>query len=179
METRFCLCDLDIFFDNYNKRFDILFYFRYNYFRIWRDKFMDDNKNMLNKDESQDSSNINYSFDFANQVENNTVNNEQNTQIQETQINNSTSTETVTSAEPMDVQKSTDSIETLDEVNVSDVSVDDSKQTVSDSETVSEIQEDSEELIKDKKETKRFLIILFVLLIAFIIALPFIFEIAG
>ena len=140
---------------------------------------MDDNKNMLNKDESQDSNNINYSFDFANQVENNTVNNEQNTQIQETQINNSTSTETVTSAEPMDVQKSTDSIETLDEFNVSDVSVDDSKQTVSDSKTVSEIQENSEELIKDKKETKRFLIILFVLLIAFIIALPFIFEIAG
>ena len=76
-------------------------------------------------------------------------------------------------------KKSTDSIETLEEVNPSDVSVDDSKQTLSDSESVSEVQEDSEELIKDKKATKRFLIILFILLVAFIIALPFIFEIAG
>ena len=35
------------------------------------------------------------------------------------------------------------------------------------------------ELIKDKKATKNFLIVLFVLLIAFIIALPFIFQIMG
>ena len=35
------------------------------------------------------------------------------------------------------------------------------------------------ELIKDKKATKNFLIVLFVLLIAFIIALPFIFQLMG
>ena len=66
---------------------------------------MDDNKNMLNKDESQGSNNIDYSFDFANQVENNTVNNEQETQAQETQVNNSTSAEKVASTEQVDVQK--------------------------------------------------------------------------
>ena len=40
-------------------------------------------------------------------------------------------------------------------------------------------EEESLELIKDKKATKRFLIILFVLLLVFIIALPFIFNVAG
>ena len=42
-----------------------------------------------------------------------------------------------------------------------------------------ENEEDSIELIQDKKATKRFLIILFVVIVAFIIALPFIFSVAG
>ena len=48
-------------------------------------------------------------------------------------------------------------------------------------ETIASQNKDEEniELIKDKKATKNFLIVLFILLIAFIIALPFIFNIMG
>ena len=42
-----------------------------------------------------------------------------------------------------------------------------------------ESEDDADEIIKDKEATKRFIIILTVVIVAFIIALPFIFKVAS
>ena len=41
------------------------------------------------------------------------------------------------------------------------------------------VQNNAEDLIKDKKDTKKFLIIIVIITVVFIVALPFIFKILG
>lgn len=145
---------------------------------------MDENKNEQN--------NMNYSFDFANQVEkevepvvkpmpaNNepiattevtpaeatpvatpTVASTENTSVTTTEV-----TPTVTS--PVENQATTEPANN----QTTPVPVGAVEENV-------EPVEDEAELIKDKKATKRFLIIIVIIIVAFIIALPFIFNIIG
>ena len=104
----------------------------------------------MNDNEVKQNNNENsYNFDFANQVENNVT---PNTPVQAT-----TPVEPVQAATPVEPVQAATPVEAT------------SQQT----------QEDDEELIKDKKATKRFLIIVGVIIALFIIALPFIFKVAG
>lgn len=190
---------------------------------------MDDNKNTINNADGQNNAGMNYSFDFANQVDTNAESNatsEVTTATPESSVTFNSASD-VTASSPVEGVNSevtnTDNVASVDNtLNMSAVSdssasfempaVDNSENVdspvapettntveqaaqTSDSipvmpgvapvtpETVSTEENNSEEenleLIKDKKETKRFLIILFVILLAFIIALPFIFSVAG
>ena len=104
----------------------------------------------MNDNEVKQNNNENsYNFDFANQVENNVT---PNTPVQAT-----TPVEPVQAATPVEPVQAATPVEAT------------SQQT----------QEDDEELIKDKKATKRFLIIVGVIIALFIIVLPFIFKVAG
>ena len=165
---------------------------------------MDENKSMTNNDEAQASNNMNYSFDFANQVDKTEapvtpeVNSASaNTVIQESAptVDQSAPAEVNTEAAPSPAETPVTPVtpETVvtPETPVTPVT----PETVVTLETpvvpvtpvtpetvateTKENEEDSIELIQDKKATKRFLIILFVVIIAFIIALPFIFSVAG
>lgn len=124
---------------------------------------MDENKKVVNNDENLN--NMDYSFDFANQVDNNEATSNDLPVASETPAMSEEPVTPVTPETPV-----------MPEEPVTPVT----PESLSTSETSTlENEEDDVELIKDKKETKRFLIILFVLLIAFIIALPFIFKVAG
>ena len=180
---------------------------------------MDENKSMTNNDEAQASNNMNYSFDFANQVDKTEapvtpeVNSASaNTVIQESAptVDQSAPAEVNTEAAPSPAETPVTPVtpETVvtPETPVTPVTpetvvtpetpvVPVTPETVVTPETpvvpvtpvtpetvateTKENEEDSIELIQDKKATKRFLIILFVVIIAFIIALPFIFSVAG
>lgn len=104
----------------------------------------------MNDNEVKQNNNENsYNFDFASQVENNVAPN--------TPVQAATPVEPVQAATPVEPVQVATPVEAT------------SQQT----------QEDDEELIKDKKATKRFLIIVGVIIALFIIALPFIFKVAG
>ncbi len=104
----------------------------------------------MNDNEVKQNNNENsYNFDFANQVENNVT---PNTPVQ-----------AAAPIEPVQVATPVEPVQAATPVEAT------SQQT----------QEDDEELIKDKKATKRFLIIVGVIIALFIIALPFIFKVAG
>lgn len=189
---------------------------------------MDENKKTVNNDENIASDNMNYSFDFANQVDDTATNDlAQNTTVNsETPVNSEVNTvapETPVVAETVETNNSGVN-ETANVVSGEAVSAVDNVATTVSDETVNSVdnvanaegvaatpstndnvsvegmpnvvpvtpitpentategsttEEDSIELIKDKKATKRFLFILFVILIIFIVALPFIFNIAG
>lgn len=187
---------------------------------------MDENKNTVNND-TQNTSDMNYSFDFANQVDANTVpatpevtpvasesnvtpgapvsDNVTATPVAENVVSEPSNVDSVT-PEVTNSQEATPNVETTPAPEVTAVaennttagnvteqpsvdvnSVDGipvmpgvapvTPETVSTGENNSE--QDDVELIKDKKATKKFLIILFIVLLAFIIALPFIFNVAG
>ena len=160
---------------------------------------MDEKNNTINNNGNQDT--MSYSFDFANQVDNTTPvqNSVQSAPVAETLNTGAMPTpapvaETLnTSAMPTPAPVA----ETLNASVTDGTAQNDSTQVASEvtnvvmpgvtpvvpvtPETVMAQNKEDEniELIKDKKATKNFLIVLFVLLIAFIIALPFIFQIMG
>ena len=160
---------------------------------------MDEKNNTINNNGNQDT--MSYSFDFANQVDNTTPvqNSVQSAPVAETLNTSATPTpapvaETLnTGAMPTPAPVA----ETLNASVTDGTAQNDSTQVASEvtnvvmpgvtpvvpvtPETVMAQNKEDEniELIKDKKATKNFLIVLFVLLIAFIIALPFIFQIMG
>lgn len=186
-------------FKTYQFYFDFYIFFRYNCFRIWRDLIMDENKNGVNGN-TQNTNDINYSFDFANQVQDDAQKNEapitpdSTVTVSDVPVDSDvvTSNSEVSSAtvEMPVTQSANANGENMVTENANQV-VDSSSATNdevisenSEEPTASEIvpttnEEDSFDLIKDKKETKRFLIILFVVILIFIIALPFIFNVAG
>ena len=186
---------------------------------------MDEKNNTINNNDSQNS--MNYSFDFANQVDN-TVPAQNNVEPETLNVNPTP----VQVNEPVNTNAPQVSAETLNVDNVSQAPVNTSSVVsqpvqvnepvntpqVSATNTVnntastqgadvapvaSEVtntampgvtpvvpvipemvtaqnkEEENVELIKDKKATKNFLIVLFVLLIAFVIALPIIFNFIG
>lgn len=212
---------------------------------------MDENKNTVNNDTTQTKDNMNYSFDFANQVDNsvkvatpevtnnsvseqpvtsevptqsadvapatadNSVNQTVNAETNQTttsevpaqsadvapatadnSVNQTVNVETnqpttsEVSTQPADVAPATTpEVNTENSTAPSDTAQADANPVIPGAipnipvtpETVAAKQDDAEslELIKDKKATKKFLIMLFVLILAFIIALPFIFNILG
>ena len=180
---------------------------------------MDENKNTVNNDTTQTKDNMNYSFDFANQVDNsvkvatpevtnNSVSEQPVTSEVPTQsadvapatadnsVNQTVNAETnQTTTSEVPAQSADVAPATTPEVNTenstapSDTAQADANPVIPGAipnipvtpETVAAKQDDAEslELIKDKKATKKFLIMLFVLILAFIIALPFIFNILG
>lgn len=187
---------------------------------------MDDKKDVINNGDNQ-ADNMNYSFDFANQVDANaapvtpevtpatpestvtpevpTADNVAVTPVSENVVPEASTTESVMpeTANTQDVTPATEVTPapevtpttensvtpemstdqpTTDDANADSIPVMPGvapvmPETVGTKDNNSE--EESLELIKDKKATKRFLIILFVVLLVFIIALPFIFNIAG
>ena len=213
---------------------------------------MDENKNVENNGGTQVQDGMNYSFDFANQVDNSvkpvtpevaansdsvqpsvqeatvnvetpvqpsaqeaTVNVETPVQpsVQEATVNVETPVQPTVNAEtPVQATNQTQpTVTPSPETNVSSVTPDNSVNQTSTSnvgvntsatndavqtdenpimpgvaptipvtpETVAVKEGEDESLIKDKKATKKFLIMLFVLIFAFIIALPFIFNFLG
>ena len=153
---------------------------------------MDDKKDVINNGENQ-ANNMDYSFDFANQVDDNpapvtpevtptenastletpAADNVAATPVSENVVPEASAAESVT---PETVEQST-----TDTTNAEGIPVMPGEGLVT-PETAGMPENNSEEdleLIKDKKATKRFLIILFVILLIFIIALPFIFSVAG
>ncbi len=113
----------------------------------------------MNDNEVKQNNNENsYNFDFANQVENNVTPN--------TPVQVATPVEPVQAATPVEPAQAATPVEPVQASTPAEAT---SQQT----------QEDDEELIKDKKATKRFLIIVGVIIALFIIALPFIFKVAG
>ncbi len=208
---------------------------------------MDENKNVENNGGTQVQDGMNYSFDFANQVDNSvkpvtpevaansdsvqpsvqeatvnvetpvqpTVNTETPVQAsaQEATVNVETPVQPTVNAEtPVQATNKTQpTVTPSPETNVSSVTPDNSVNQTSTSnvgvntsatndavqtdenpimpgvaptipvtpETVAVKEGEDESLIKDKKATKKFLIMLFVLIFAFIIALPFIFNFLG
>ena len=165
---------------------------------------MYENKN-VNNTGNQSNDNMNYSFDFANQVDANTVPaTPEVTPVAENVVSETSTTENVT-PEVTNSQEAKPNVETTPAPEVTAVSENNTtaenvEQPVVDAnnvdgipvipgvapvtpETVSTGENNSEqddiELIKDKKATKKFLIILFIVLLVFIIALPFIFNVAG
>lgn len=110
--------------------------------------------------------NMDYSFDFANQVDNQPVqpSEQQNTMpVQEAPV------EPIVSTIETPVQGNQNA-EQVENQNV---------ETVPTNDEPAQEEQSEEELIKDKKATKNFLIILTVLIAIFIIALPFIQNLIG
>ncbi len=122
----------------------------------------------MNDNEVKQNNNENsYNFDFANQVENNVTPNtpvQATTPVEPVQV--TTPVEPVQASTPVEPVQAATSVEPVQAATPVEAT---SQQT----------QEDDEELIKDKKATKRFLIIVGVIIALFIIALPFIFKVAG
>lgn len=158
---------------------------------------MDENKNTVNND-TQNTSDMNYSFDFANQVQNDTPQDvattpEQTTNVSETPVTaevpiDTTSSESsavapenaaseATAAPTSETTTQTASAET--NATTGDTVAPAPEVATPETTSTDNSEEDSIELIKDKKETKRFLIILFVVILVFIIALPFITKFLG
>ena len=183
---------------------------------------MDENKNVENNGGTQVQDGMNYSFDFANQVDNSVkpvtpevAANSDSVQpsVQEATVNAETPVQPTVNAEtPVQATNKTQpTVTPSPETNVSSVTPDNSVNQTSTSnvgvntsatndavqtdenpimpgvaptipvtpETVAVKEGEDESLIKDKKATKKFLIMLFVLIFAFIIALPFIFNFLG
>lgn len=147
---------------------------------------MDEEKKNVNTEDK--TNNMDYSFDFANQVE-------ETPSVQEPvseniKANDNASVEqALVTDEPVQTVENTattqNNSQTVDAPQAVEntVATQNNSQTVDASQTVENTdttdqttinEEDSEELIKDKKATKKFLIILFVIVLAFIIALPLI-----
>ena len=188
---------------------------------------MDDKKDVINNGENQ-ANNMDYSFDFANQVDANpapvtpevtptenvstletpAADNVAATPVSENVVPEVSATESVTPETVTNVQDAAPTVEVTPEVTPTPevtsaaengVTTETVEQSTTDTtnaegipvmpgeglvtpETAGMPENNSEEdleLIKDKKATKRFLIILFVILLIFIIALPFIFSVAG
>ena len=158
---------------------------------------MDENKNNVNSENTQ-TEDMNYSFDFANQVENEAPKDITPVQTEVTG-EDTVSSPTTDVQTPLNTNDQTPHSEDVQTTEVPSSEVQDpagendqnveamqvSQTEVSASQETKEMpaeetkEEDSIELIKDKKETKKFLIILFVIILLFIIALPFIFSVAG
>lgn len=157
---------------------------------------MDENKNNVNNENTQ-ADNMNYSFDFANQVENEAPKDVTPVQTEDASVvatdgqtsnsenvqNVDTSSSEAQTSQAEDVQVA-EAPQTPQTENVQAAEAPQTPQTEvpasqDKSQALDAKEEDSIELIKDKKETKRFLIILFVIILLFIIALPFIFNVAG
>ena len=123
---------------------------------------MDEEKKNVNTEDK--TNNMDYSFDFANQVE-------ETPSVQEPVSENTATTQN--NSQTVDAPQAVEN--TVATQNNSQTV--DASQTVENTDTTDQTtinEEDSEELIKDKKATKKFLIILFVIVLAFIIALPLI-----
>lgn len=170
---------------------------------------MDDKKDIINNADSQTNDNMNYSFDFADQVDNTTSATSESPVITEpsTPMSEDTTEEVSNAAEVTIPETTSESFGTPVMASVTS-EVTTSENTSEAPATVGQTteppaaetpiisgvppvtpemtgtgkensEEENLELIKDKKETKRFLVILFVILLVFIIALPFIFNVAG
>ena len=145
---------------------------------------MDEKNNTINNNGNQDT--MSYSFDFANQVDNTTPvqNGVQSAPVAETLNTGAMPTpapvaETL-NASVTDGTAQNDSTQVASEVtNVVMPGVTPVVPVTPETVMAQNKEDENIELIKDKKATKNFLIVLFVLLIAFIIALPFIFQIMG
>lgn len=112
---------------------------------------MDDKKeNEMNTNEVNND--FKYSFDFSNQVDN----------------------PAVPAAEPVAPASPAPAAEPVAPVEPVPVA-----EPVAPAESVQNQSNGDEELIKDKKETTRFLLLILVLLIVFIVALPFVLKILG
>ncbi len=147
---------------------------------------MDEEKKNVNTEDK--TNNMDYSFDFANQVE-------ETPSVQESvseniKANDNASVEqALVTDEPVQTVENTATTQNNSQTVDAPQAVENTVATQNNSQTVDAPQaventdttdqttineEDSEELIKDKKATKKFLIILFVIVLAFIIALPLI-----
>ena len=147
---------------------------------------MDEEKKNVNTEDK--TNNMDYSFDFANQVE-------ETPSVQEPvseniKANDNASVEqALVTDEPVQTVENTATTQNNSQTVDAPQAVENTVATQNNSQTVDAPQaventdttdqttineEDSEELIKDKKATKKFLIILFVIVLAFIIALPLI-----
>ena len=147
---------------------------------------MDEEKKNVNTEDK--TNNMDYSFDFANQVE-------ETPSVQEPvseniKANDNASVEqALVTDEPVQTVENTATTQNNSQTVDASQTVENTVATQNNSQTVDAHQaventdttdqttineEDSEELIKDKKATKKFLIILFVIVLAFIIALPLI-----
>ena len=147
---------------------------------------MDEEKKNVNTEDK--TNNMDYSFDFANQVEE--TPSVQGPVSENVKANDNASVEqALVTDEPVQTVENTattqNNSQTVDAPQAVEntVATQNNAQTVDASQTVENTdttdqttinEEDSEELIKDKKATKKFLIILFVIVLAFIIALPLI-----
>lgn len=141
---------------------------------------MDEEKKNVNTEDK--TNNMDYSFDFANQVEETPSVQEPVSENVEANDNASVEQALVTD-EPVQTVENTvttqNNSQTVDAPQAVEntVATQNNSQTVENTDTTDQTtinEEDSEELIKDKKATKKFLIILFVIVLAFIIALPLI-----
>ena len=163
---------------------------------------MNENKNNENtKDvkETDTSKNMDYSFDFANQVEedaNNTVvtpadattttpeatSVSENSNTQNTIADVSNTTTTTSNVAPdttAGVTNTTTDASNTTNATGAEANADVTTTPVTPATSENDQAEDSESLIQDKKATKRFLIILFVVVLIFIILLPFISDFLG
>ena len=147
---------------------------------------MDEEKKNVNTEDK--TNNMDYSFDFANQVEETPSVQESVSKNVEANDNASVEQALVTD-EPVQTVENTATTQNNSQTVDAPQAVENTVATQNNSQTVDAPQaventdttdqttineEDSEELIKDKKATKKFLIILFVIVLAFIIALPLI-----
>ena len=147
---------------------------------------MDEEKKNVNTEDK--TNNMDYSFDFANQVEE--TPSVQGSVSENVEANDNASVEqALVTDEPVQTVENTATTQNNSQTVDAPQAVENTVATQNNSQTVDAPQaventdttdqttineEDSEELIKDKKATKKFLIILFVIVLAFIIALPLI-----
>ena len=147
---------------------------------------MDEEKKNVNTEDK--TNNMDYSFDFANQVEE--TPSVQGSVSENIKANDNASVEqALVTDEPVQTVENTATTQNNSQTVDAPQAVENTVATQNNSQTVDAPQaventdttdqttineEDSEELIKDKKATKKFLIILFVIVLAFIIALPLI-----
>lgn len=145
---------------------------------------MDEEKKNVNTENN--TNNMDYSFDFANQVEETPSVQSDVTGENQAVANNVVSEES--SGEQKSVETASDlsseqkevvndaalNVASTNEQPADTASVTDNSTGTAEAAQVQPESEESEELIKDKKATKKFLIILFVIVLAFIIALPLI-----
>ena len=148
---------------------------------------MDEKNNTINNNDSQNS--MNYSFDFANQVDN-TVPAQNNVEPETlnvtptpVQVNEPVNTPQVSAINTVNNTASTQGADVApvasEVTNTAMPGVTPVVPVTPEMVTAQNKEEENVELIKDKKATKNFLIVLFVLLIAFVIALPIIFNFIG
>ena len=166
---------------------------------------MDEEKKNVNTEDK--TNNMDYSFDFANQVEetpsvqepvSENIKANDNASVEQALVTDEpvqTVENTATTQNNSQTVDASQTVENTDTTQNNSQTVDapqaventattqnnsqtvDASQTVENTDTTDQTtinEEDSEELIKDKKATKKFLIILFVIVLAFIIALPLI-----
>lgn len=147
---------------------------------------MDEEKKNVNTEDK--TNNMDYSFDFANQVEetpsvqepvSENIKANDNASVEQALVTDEPVQTVENTATTQNNSQTVDASQTVENT----VATQNNSQTVDASQTVENTdttdqttinEEDSEELIKDKKATKKFLIILFVIVLAFIIALPLI-----